>query len=99
MNRDRARRARSLKPPGSAPGPGLWSRCRAMLRIWSTRSLARQCGLSRSTVSRIWRALALQPHRSETFKLSKDPLFIEKVRDIVGLYPESARSGTGVVCR
>lgn len=53
---------------------------------WSTRSLAQQCGLSRSTVSRIWRAFALQPHRSETFKLSKDPLFIEKGRDIVGLY-------------
>ena len=53
---------------------------------WSTRSLAAQAGLSRSTVSRIWRAFALQPHRSETFKLSKDPLFIEKVRDIVGLY-------------
>ena len=53
---------------------------------WSTRSLAQQCGLSRSTVSRIWRAFALQPHRIETFKLSKDPLFIEKVRDIVGLY-------------
>jgi transposase len=53
---------------------------------WSTRSLARQCGLSRSTVSRIWRAFSLQPHRSETFKLSKDPLFIDKVRDIVGLY-------------
>jgi transposase/transposase-like protein len=53
---------------------------------WSTRSLAKQCGLSRSTVSRIWRAFALQPHRSETFKLSKDPLFIDKVRDIVGLY-------------
>jgi transposase len=53
---------------------------------WSTRSLARQCGLSRSTVSRIWQAFALQPHRSESFKLSKDPLFIDKVRDIVGLY-------------
>lgn len=53
---------------------------------WSTRSLAKQTGLSRSTVGRIWRAFALQPHRSETFKLSKDPLFIEKVRDIVGLY-------------
>jgi transposase len=53
---------------------------------WSTRSLAKQCGLSRSTVSRIWRAFSLQPHRSETFKLSKDPLFIDKVRDIVGLY-------------
>jgi len=53
---------------------------------WSTRSLARTCGLSRSTVHRIWRAFALHPHRTETFKLSKDPLFIEKVRDIVGLY-------------
>jgi transposase len=53
---------------------------------WSTRSLAKACGLSQTAVSRIWRAFALQPHRSETFKLSKDPLFIEKVRDIVGLY-------------
>jgi len=53
---------------------------------WSTRSLARVCGLSRASVHRIWRAFALQPHRAETFKLSKDPLFIEKVRDIVGLY-------------
>lgn len=53
---------------------------------WSTRSMAQACGLSRSTVNRIWRAFALQPHRTETFKLSKDPLFIEKVRDIVGLY-------------
>ena len=53
---------------------------------WSTRSLARRCGLSQSTVSRIWRAFGLQPHRTETFKLSADPLFIEKVRDIVGLY-------------
>jgi transposase len=53
---------------------------------WSTRSLAKQTGLSRSTVGRIWRAFSLQPHRSETFKLSKDPLFIDKVRDIVGLY-------------
>ena len=52
----------------------------------STRSLAKEAGLSRSTVGRIWRAFSLQPHRSETFKLSKDPLFIEKVRDIVGLY-------------
>jgi transposase len=60
---------------------------------WSTRLLARRCGMSQSAVSRIWRAFALQPHRSETFKLSCDPLFIEKVRDIVGLYlnpPERA---------
>lgn len=53
---------------------------------WSTRSMAQKCGLSQTAVSRIWRAFALQPHRTETFKLSKDPLFIEKVRDIVGLY-------------
>jgi len=60
---------------------------------WSTRSMAKRCGLSQSAVSRIWRAFALQPHRTETFKLSKDPLFIEKVRDVVGLYldpPERA---------
>ena len=60
---------------------------------WSTRLLARRCGMSQSAVSRIWRAFALQPHRSETFKLSRAPLFIEKVRDIVGLYlnpPEHA---------
>lgn len=53
---------------------------------WSTRSMAKRCGMSQSAVSRIWRAFALQPHRSKTFKLSSDPLFIEKVRDIVGLY-------------
>jgi transposase len=53
---------------------------------WSTRDMAKTCGLSQSTISRIWRAFSLAPHRSETFKLSRDPLFIEKVRDIVGLY-------------
>ena len=60
---------------------------------WSTRLMARRSGMSQSAVSRIWRAFALQPHRSETFKLSRDPLFVEKVRDIVGLYlnpPERA---------
>lgn len=60
---------------------------------WSTRSMAKASGVSGSTVRRIWRAFSLQPHRSETFKLSKDPLFVEKVRDIVGLYldpPERA---------
>ena len=59
---------------------------------WSTRSMAKRCGLSSATVNRIWRAFGLQPHRMETFKLSADPL-IEKVRDIVGLYmapPERA---------
>src|SRR5712664_2947230 len=53
---------------------------------WSTGSLAQAAGLSQSSISRIWRAFSLQPHRSESFKLSRDPLFIDKVRDIVGLY-------------
>lgn len=53
---------------------------------WSTRLLARKLKVSQSTVSRVWRAFGLQPHRAETFKLSTDPLFIDKVRDIVGLY-------------
>ncbi len=60
---------------------------------WSTRSMAAATGMSQSAVSRIWRAFALAPHRSETFKLSTDPLFIDKVRDVVGLYldpPEKA---------
>jgi transposase len=60
---------------------------------WSTRSMAKASGLSVSTVHRIWSAFSLQPHRSETFKLSTDPQFVEKVRDIVGLYldpPERA---------
>lgn len=53
---------------------------------WSTRELAKTTGLSRMTISRIWKAFGLQPHRSDTFKLSPDPLLIEKVRDIAGLY-------------
>jgi transposase len=60
---------------------------------WSTRGLAKATGLSRMTISRIWRAFGLQPHRTDTFKLSPDPQLIEKVRDIVGLYmnpPEHA---------
>ena len=60
---------------------------------WSTRSMAAATGMSRATVGRIWRAFGLQPHRTETFKLSTDPQLIEKVRDIVGLYlnpPEHA---------
>ena len=60
---------------------------------WSLRSMAQETGLSHTTVRRIWSAFGLQPHRSETFKLSSDPLFVEKVRDIVGLYlspPERA---------
>jgi transposase len=60
---------------------------------WSTRSMAEQMGMSQTTIGRIWRAFGLQPHRTESFKLSTDPLFVEKVRDVVGLYldpPERA---------
>ena len=53
---------------------------------WSSRGIANASGLGRTTVQQIWRAFGLQPHRTETFKLSTDPLLIEKVRDIVGLY-------------
>ena len=60
---------------------------------WSTRSMAAEVGLTQSAVHRIWRAFGLQPHRADTFKLSKDPQFVAKVRDVVGLYldpPERA---------
>jgi transposase len=60
---------------------------------WSTRSMAGEVGLSQTAVSRIWRAFGLQPHRQETWKLSRDPQFVAKVRDVVGLYldpPERA---------
>lgn len=53
---------------------------------WSTRSMAREMDISQTTVMRIWRAFGLQPHRREAFELSSDPLLVEKVRDIVGLY-------------
>jgi transposase len=53
---------------------------------WSSRDMAKASGLGRTTIQQIWRAFGLQPHRSETFKQSTDPLLIEKVRDIVGLY-------------
>ena len=60
---------------------------------WSTRSMAKATGMSQTSISQIWRAFNLQPHRAESFKLSTDPLFVEKVRDVVGLYldpPERA---------
>ncbi len=60
---------------------------------WSTRSMAREVGMTPDAVMRIWHAFGLQPHRQQTWKLSKDPLFIEKVHDICGLYlnpPERA---------
>ena len=60
---------------------------------WSTRSMAAHLGLSQSMVSRVWRAFGLAPHKQDSWKLSKDPLFVAKVRDVVGLYldpPERA---------
>src|SRR5215210_1906424 len=60
---------------------------------WSTRSMAAELGLTQTAVSRIWRAFGLQPHRQDSFKLSKDPLFVDKIHDVVGLYlnpPERA---------
>jgi transposase len=65
----------------------------AVATHWSTRGMARAAGLSQTAVARIWRAFGLKPHRHETFKLSTDPFFVEKVRDVVGLYldpPERA---------
>src|SRR6476469_4064059 len=60
---------------------------------WSRAKMAERTGLSKSSIGRIWRAFELKPHRAETFKLSTDPLFVEKVFDVVGLYlnpPEGA---------
>jgi transposase len=53
---------------------------------WSTRSMAEATGMTQNAIHRIWKAFALQPHRTQTFKLSKDPQFVDKVRDVVGLY-------------
>lgn len=52
---------------------------------WATRTMARQVGMSQTMVSRIWRAFGLQPHRAETFELSRDPAFVDKVPDMAGL--------------
>jgi transposase len=76
---DTIRRTLETRPPGATH--------------WSLRTMAKAVGYAPSTIHRIWKAFGLQPHRSETFKLSADPLFVEKVRDIVGLYldpPERA---------
>ncbi len=53
---------------------------------WSCRAIAKETGISKSTVQRVWHAFGIQPHRQKHFKLSTDPFFVEKVRDIVGLY-------------
>src|SRR4051812_17681280 len=62
---------------------------------WSTRSMANEVGLTQTAVSRIWRAFGLHPHRQDSFKLSKDPLFVDKIHDVVGLClnpPERGRA-------
>ncbi len=64
---------------------------------WSNRTLAKELGVSPSAVYRVWRAFGLQPHRSETFSLSNDPLFVEKVRDVVGLYMSPPKNAV-VLC-
>ena len=66
---------------------------------WSTRQMAKAVGLSHTAISRMWHTFGLQPHRSETFKLSNDPLLVEKVRDIVGLYLDPPGPCGGVLCR
>jgi len=53
---------------------------------WSRASMAKRSGLSKTTIGRIWKAFELKPHRADSFKLSKDPMFVEKVYDVVGLY-------------
>ena len=66
---------------------------------WSVRSAAASTGISKSTVGRYFALFGLQPHRSKNFKLSTDPFFVEKVRDIVGRYLNPPRQGAGAVCR
>ena len=83
----------SPEPPGHCPmrmssrsSSPRWKVSRRGRTHWSTRKMAERAGVSASTVGRIWRTFGLQPHVVESFKISDDPLFIEKVRDIVGLY-------------
>ncbi|MDP9863898.1 MULTISPECIES: IS630 family transposase [Streptosporangium] len=63
---------------------------------WSTRAMAAKTGLSQSTISRIWRAFGLQSHRAESFKLSTDPLFVDKVHDVAGLYLDPPERALGL---
>src|SRR5262249_19184398 len=86
MSRGRERRAKR-------PTIGLWTSLRARSKArrlnatqWTTRSMADVAGFSKATIARIWQTFGLQSHRLDTFKLSAHPQFVEKVRDIVGLY-------------
>lgn len=64
---------------------------------WTKRTMAREMELSQTAATRIWRAFGLQPHRQEPFKLSSDPMFVDKVRDIVGPYMDPSLK-TMVLC-
>ena len=66
---------------------------------WSRASMAAETGLSKSTIGRIWKAFGLKPHQIDTVKLSNDPQFIDKVRDVVGFVYRPAGKGGRVVCR
>src|SRR6266511_4325864 len=92
-SRGRGCPARSPTPRSSGSSSRPWRRPPPDATHWSTRSLARATGMSQTAVSRIWRAFGLKPHLAETWKLSTDPQFIDKVRDLCGLYlnpPEAA---------
>src|SRR6185503_12602434 len=66
---------------------------------WSTRTLAREQGVSKNTIHRIWQEHRLKPHLTKTFKLSRDPKFLEKLTDVVGVYFDAAAKRSGPVCR
>src|SRR5580704_11226349 len=86
MSRARGCRAPSPMPRWRRWWCARWRRSPGGAAHWSKRELAARAGISPSSVLRIWRAFGLQPWRTETFKLSPDPLLIDKIRDVAGLY-------------
>lgn len=97
-----------MSPALAARPRSCWTRFRRVVTLtveqtppgaahWSRASMAERTGLSRSTIGRIWRRFDLKPHRADTFKISTDLPFVEKVVDVVGLYHHLARAGRGPV--